>query len=147
MLNISELFLFVERARKARAGENKVRSVVFIGLFYGFAVTASLRRGGARTERAEVSGKRGGCPPNFQPPRQFASLAGRSSVAERRLEVGSDFFEGAPPSAKTSALRERAPANRGFPLHRVPFLRQRRAFLIPCCHEGYRLRSEVHGTR
>jgi len=66
------------------------------------SVTASLRRGGACTERAEVSGKRGGCPPNFQPQLQFASLAGRSSVAERRLEVGSDFFEGAPPSDETS---------------------------------------------
>ena len=53
----------------------------------------------------------GGCP---QP-------EGFSAVAPVCAEIGSDFFESAPPITKTARMRERAPADRGFPLHRVPF--------------------------
>src|SRR3989338_7167327 len=88
------------QSEKTAAGENKVRSGRFHWLFCGFAATAG------RFGRSAAA----------------APARGFSATAPVRDKIGSDFCEGAPPVPKTIAVRERAPANCGFPLHRVPFL-------------------------
>jgi len=54
--------------------------------------------------------------------RRLPQPEGFSAAAPVCAEIGSDFFESAPPITKTARMREHAPADRGFPLHRVPFL-------------------------